>query len=243
MPRPLRVLVSAGWLGALLWLLGRQGGSMRLVRFLSPNLAWLLVVGAVGAALFLAVSLVRRPHGAADLPMALVQFGLLALPLAYLPSAYAHRLGAQALLTRRVKAPPRTAPSPAPLPPVPKPARLESAAPAKPEPAVEATVIQLTDDEDAWRGKRVVVEGMVSHDPELPDGTFMVYRFIITCCVADARVAGVVVTYDKAKTLEAETWVRLEGTVGAIDIEGEQYPQIILESVKTIEEPPEPYLY
>jgi uncharacterized repeat protein (TIGR03943 family) len=217
------------------------------VKFLSPNLAWLLVVGAVVTALFLAVSLVRRPHGPADMPMAVVQFGLLVLPLVCLPAAYTRRLGARALATRNVKPIRRERANPTPTPPQPQPtpaAPEQEPAPApKPQPAVEATVVEIADEPDDWQGKRVVVVGMVNHDPELPDGTFMVYRFIITCCVADARVGGVVVAYDKAKTLEADAWVRLEGTVGTIDIEGEVYPQITLDSVETIQEPSEPYLY
>jgi putative membrane protein len=71
----------------------------------------------------------------------------------------------------------------------------------------------------------------------------MVTRFVVSCCVADANVAGMVVRWPEATALAADQWVEVTGSLAAGDLEGELLPVLAAESVKPVAVPEQPYLY
>ena len=103
----------------------------------------------------------------------------------------------------------------------------------------------FTDEEDhsAYIGKDVDVIGLVYHDPRLPGDQFMVSRFVITCCAADAFAIGMTVNWPENAELEDNTWVRVEGSLDTIQIDGDSAPLIQASQVVLIPVPEQPYLY
>jgi putative membrane protein len=87
------------------------------------------------------------------------------------------------------------------------------------------------------------VIGFVYHDPRLSEGQFMVGRFTITCCVADALAVGMVVAWPEAKDLPDNHWVRVQGAVQTVLLDGQTLPLIDAETVEIIPEPQQPYLF
>jgi putative membrane protein len=87
------------------------------------------------------------------------------------------------------------------------------------------------------------VIGFVYHDPRLGGSQFMVGRFAITCCVADAFAIGMAVDWPNSAALQENTWVNVKGPVEIITIEGRKVPLIRAETVKSVAAPKEPYLY
>jgi uncharacterized repeat protein (TIGR03943 family) len=98
-------------------------------------------------------------------------------------------------------------------------------------------------DPEAFAGQTVVVVGFVYHDEEMPADQFMVARFVIVCCVADAIPVGLPVRYAEAPHLELDTWVRVEGTFAAGEVRGERLPIIVADEVTAVSQPAQPYLY
>ena len=89
--------------------------------------------------------------------------------------------------------------------------------------------------------QEVDVTGFVYHDASLPAGQFLVGRFTMTCCVADASAIGVAVRWPQANALSENGWVRVRGT---IQIQaGQKAPVIAATAVESIPEPENPYLY
>lgn len=103
--------------------------------------------------------------------------------------------------------------------------------------------INTASDPNTLKGEQANVIGFVYQDSRLGDGQFLVGRFTITCCVADALAIGMAVKWKDAQSLPANTWVQVKGPVEATTVDGQRLPRILAESVETVPEPTDPYLY
>jgi uncharacterized repeat protein (TIGR03943 family) len=103
--------------------------------------------------------------------------------------------------------------------------------------------INAANDPNTINGEPADVIGFVYQDSRLGDGKFLVGRFTINCCVADALAIGMAVQWPDAQALPANSWVRVKGTVKATTADGQRLPLIVAESVETVPEPSQPYLY
>ena len=92
-------------------------------------------------------------------------------------------------------------------------------------------------------GQKAHVTGFVYHDAHLPPGHFMVGRFVITCCVADAFAIGMAVQADPANQWADNTWVDVLGSVQSIEFNNQKIPLIIVSSIQKAQEPSQPYLF
>jgi uncharacterized repeat protein (TIGR03943 family) len=94
-----------------------------------------------------------------------------------------------------------------------------------------------------FNGLPVSVEGFIYREPDMPAGHFMVARFTMSCCVADAFAIGMPVLDAEGATWTEGTWVRIQGTLEAQPFRGELLPVIQPESITPIDVPQNPYLY
>ncbi len=94
-----------------------------------------------------------------------------------------------------------------------------------------------------YLGQNANVIGFVYHDTRLPAGHFMVSRFAITCCVADAFAIGMVVEPATADTYPDNTWIDVKGSVQSIDVDGQKLPLIVSGAITRVQAPQQPYLF
>jgi uncharacterized repeat protein (TIGR03943 family) len=93
-------------------------------------------------------------------------------------------------------------------------------------------------------GKKVDVTGFVYKDPRLTGSRFLVARFAVACCVADALAIGLVVDPPANIPEPGEnTWVRVTGSSDITQIEGMDFLLVHADSVENIPEPQQPYIY
>lgn len=93
-------------------------------------------------------------------------------------------------------------------------------------------------------GRRADVTGFVYRREGDPDGHFVLSRFLMVHCTADAYAIGMPVTWTRAEALPADTWVRVRGTVRIGSFGGNTLP--ILDAVSVdprVERPTQAYLY
>jgi uncharacterized repeat protein (TIGR03943 family) len=95
----------------------------------------------------------------------------------------------------------------------------------------------------AFNGQEADVIGFVYREPDFPASHFMVARFTISCCVADANAIGVPVRFEGSGELEENTWVRVRGAFEAGDFRGTVTPILAATNLEVVEEPKHPYLY
>ena len=98
-------------------------------------------------------------------------------------------------------------------------------------------------DPAVYTGQPADVIGFVYHDSALGAGEFMVSRFTVTCCAADATGIGLRVQWPEAALLEGNAWVRVRGPVQPGIYAGRPIPVIAAESVEGVTPPQQPYLY
>lgn len=94
-----------------------------------------------------------------------------------------------------------------------------------------------------FNGQPADVVGFVYHDPRLPDGQFLVGRFALNCCVADATAIGMAVAWPAEANLADNSWVRVRGAVLAAALNGKPLALIQAASIEQVAEPEQPYLY
>ncbi len=92
-------------------------------------------------------------------------------------------------------------------------------------------------------GDPVDVIGFFYRDPRLADGQFLVGRFTLTCCVADAFAIGMIVDSPPGSVYPENTWVRVTGTLDLAQIDNQVAPMIRAGLVQPVGEPAQPYLF
>ena len=98
-------------------------------------------------------------------------------------------------------------------------------------------------DPAALDGQPADVIGFVYQDNRFDTDQFLLARFTITCCVADAMAIGLVVQSPEAERLTADSWVRVQGTFVEGKLGDTLTPVLMAEDIAPIQAPEQPYLY
>ena len=94
-----------------------------------------------------------------------------------------------------------------------------------------------------YKGKPVRVSGMVLHaSASVPAGYVMVMRYLVTCCIADARPVGVIVKDTSHGALRDNQWVTVTGTMDAAK-EGGQLVTVVNPTAIVRTKSGNPYIY
>lgn len=99
------------------------------------------------------------------------------------------------------------------------------------------------EDPAEYTGQSADVIGFVYHDEQLGAARFMVGRFTVTCCAADAAAVAMMVEWPDAGQLAENTWVRVRGPVRVAELNGRPIPLITAALVETVPQPDQPYMY
>jgi len=91
-------------------------------------------------------------------------------------------------------------------------------------------------------GKTVRVTGFVHRDAGLPEGWFLVARFVVQCCAVDAQPVGLPVR-SSADLPEAGRWVTVEGAWDVVEQGGRRRGVIMATALTPTARPDQPYLY
>jgi len=93
-------------------------------------------------------------------------------------------------------------------------------------------------------GRQADVTGFVYRREGDPDGHFVLSRFLMVHCTADAYAIGMPVAWTRAEALSADTWVRVRGTVRVGSFGGNTLPILDAATVdQRVERPTQAYLY
>ncbi len=95
----------------------------------------------------------------------------------------------------------------------------------------------------SFNGEEATLVGFVYYDDLFESDTFMVSRFIVSCCTADGSPVGLIVRYEGSDQLPLDQWVEISGTFEAQDFNGTDIPILQVTELKEIEPPRQPYLY
>jgi len=219
--------VFLSWMAALAWLLF----SGRYRAFLRPGFWFVLVLACGVLLLFATVTLlgtIDQGHGLRR-PGRWIRFALLVLPLLYVIEARNVSLGSYAFENRS--------------------AAVGAIGNIRASRSAEEigkdnnlTPLEILQYFKEYEGKRIVTEGMVYTGEDVPEQHFLVFRFLMICCAADALPAGALVAYENAVGFQKDSWVRVEGILGLKSMGNFVLPHIQAEKITPIDPPEFPYL-
>lgn len=113
--------------------------------------------------------------------------------------------------------------------------------------AGECLITDLYRRADRYDGRRVVFTGMIMRDAALKKHfggrNTAVYRFLITCCAADALPLAVAVASEPAKPFAKDQWVRVSGTFSLLRVDEASVPLVTDAAFEPIQAPTIPYLF
>lgn len=206
--------------------------------YVNRRFIW-LIWAAVGALLLIALSYSfhqRPPEHEHDHALSWVTASLVALPLLLGWMIAPQPLGMAALVNRELSTAPTFAFAPAANP--------AQQARAEREETILGWVMAFGPHPNlnAFAGQPVAVTGFVYRRPDLPPDTWLVSRFLVMCCIADALPVSLAV-YAPGVTVEDDMWVRIEGHFAAETVGQIPTPLLIAAAVTPIEPPANPYLY
>lgn len=96
-----------------------------------------------------------------------------------------------------------------------------------------------------WSGQPVTVVGFASHQYGMSQNSFIVGRYLVTCCVVDAQLMGFPVHLVKGVVPVEGAWVQVRGKFGPhfwTDQTGSNYPIIEHARIQSVSIPSSPYL-
>lgn len=96
-------------------------------------------------------------------------------------------------------------------------------------------------DPDSVRDVRVRLLGFAALDPDAPSG-YLLSRFVIGCCAADAAPVQVAIK-QQGPTPAEDSWIQAEGVWEPVEVEADEawIPTLIADNVLPVEEPATPY--
>lgn len=94
-----------------------------------------------------------------------------------------------------------------------------------------------------FSGQQADLVGFVYRDSRFAEDTFMLSRFIVSCCVADATPIGLIVRWPDAPTLADDQWVQVTGRFEPGEFAGQSMPVLVAEELQPTDMPNQPYLF
>ena len=219
------------WAAFFVWLV--SFGQEHLARLLHPDLWW-LIFAAVGI-LLLFVSALRRSAGAVPGMSLRWQWPALAIllvpPLFFLQVKNA-RFNADTFAQRTIETATGFQQSSLVAPQTEQPAGTTD---------IPLTKLLFNTDKYLGQPVEVVCQSFISE--QLPQGTAMCYRYLMTCCAADARPLFVFITHPPDHPIENDRWIRAKGPLSLTKNGEIAVPAIAVKAVEYVAEPSFPYLF
>lgn len=78
-------------------------------------------------------------------------------------------------------------------------------------------------------------------DEKLPENTAMCYRYLITCCAADALPAFIFLSHQNELEIENNRWTKVNGPLSIIRNNNIEFPSVKVDTLEYAEEPSFPW--
>jgi uncharacterized repeat protein (TIGR03943 family) len=238
--------VTALWKGIVLRVIGLFGfvlwmrGSLPL--YIHERFVWLVVAASIGLVWIGAVYHSRRARIAEQYHHHHGEFSwgglfLVLLPIIFGLTAPQAPLGSDALRNRTV--------SVESMPSLATPGNTRVLlTPNRKRTILDWVLLLLNDPEsDALVGEQADVTGFVYHDEGMGAEIFLISRFVVSCCAADAVPVSLPVFWSGSDALENDQWVEVSGHFAIREIAEKRITILIADTVTLIDMPTMPYLY
>lgn len=228
--RILNIILLSVWAIFLFWLLTCGRGD--LVRLLHPRLWWGLGIAVVVLVLFIVSLIFSNRHTKSDKPILMEFPGMLTLlvPILYFSIAAEARLGEASLQNRVIQSDNGMYLNNLPS--------FEIFDETQSSGMIFSEILRKPKD---FEGQQVEVVCQSLVNEKLPENVAMCYRYMITCCAADALPAFLFLSHKGKMEIENDRWVQINGSLSIIRNNGMEFPSIEIEALEYVEEPAFPW--
>ncbi len=91
--------------------------------------------------------------------------------------------------------------------------------------------------------QNIEFSGFVYHQDNFPEDCFLVARYAISCCAADAQVTGLLCRFPNQQKIPNDQWVRAKGKITVESYQGHDIPVVEGYSLQLTEALQNPYVY
>jgi putative membrane protein len=91
--------------------------------------------------------------------------------------------------------------------------------------------------------KKIELSGFIYRESVMTDSQFVVARFALQCCSADAIPYGILIEFPRAKTFADDSWVKITGIIQTTIYKNQKIIKIAASQVEKIEAPKSQYVY
>ncbi|MFA9558459.1 TIGR03943 family protein [Evansella sp. AB-rgal1] len=96
---------------------------------------------------------------------------------------------------------------------------------------------------EVFEGKPIELEGFIYMDETYSHEYPLLARFLVTHCVADAHVTGLLLSTDDKNRRNVDEWVRVNGEIKLMENAENTIPIVLVKQWKKIERPKATYIY
>jgi uncharacterized repeat protein (TIGR03943 family) len=229
----LKAITLLIWAAFLFWLF--FAGQDHLIRLLHPRLWWLVFSGAIIFLLFLVLHISRKPapQNKNETLLRLPAIVLLSLPLLFFFQAKDARFDQRTFMNRGLQGDHGFIQGGIPKVPGEKRTVQKS----------EISVMDLIREYDKYQDSEVELVCQTFVDSRLPANLSMCYRYLITCCAADAMPAFIFLRHPETLAITNDAWVKVKGHVALIESQEATVPALEIKTVTYVEEPDFPWVF
>lgn len=98
-----------------------------------------------------------------------------------------------------------------------------------------------------YKNKNIEITGMINNSAKVKEicgkNCVIVFRFVVSCCVADAVPVSVVVETKQKNNIKDDSWVTAKGKFIIRETKGRKYLALENATIKKTKKPDRPYLY
>ncbi|WP_202711022.1 TIGR03943 family putative permease subunit [Sporosalibacterium faouarense] len=111
------------------------------------------------------------------------------------------------------------------------------------------TINNVSNNTEEFLNQEVSVIGFIYRQEDFKENQFVIARMLLSCCVADTQVIGLLCESEEANNFNDSEWVRITGTVNTtvyLDPKFNQeisLPLLKISSIERVSEPESPYVY
>jgi len=230
MLRLLNILLLSAWAIFLAWLL--TYGKSDLIRLLHPRLWWVLYIAVLVLMFFLASLIIsfgqieKKKSILFEFPGILI----LLIPIMYFFIAKEARLDGTSLQNRIIKNDNGVYLN-----------NLPSFQLFDESKSGDMLFSKILREPKEYEDKVVEIVCQSFVDEKLPENTAMCYRYMITCCAADALPAFIFLRHQNELEIENDRWLKVSGPLSIIRNNDMEFPAVQVDSLEYVEEPAFPW--
>ncbi len=219
----LRNMVLLIWIATFAYLILDDNYTL----FIRPDFGFLIYTGFFISTLFFISSFFSKQKQSSD-----GGFGralIILLPVVFIFITGDHTLSSFALSKRTLMAP---------VPAADTPGSAEMSETERPsDQPIDTTLSELLRKWKSFSGKTVTLQGLLHATLEDNDTYALVFKYFITCCVADAVPVGIFVKKEKLQGFSDDDWVEVTGSVDLMKLKGYDVILMTLDTIKKVDKP------